>query len=320
MILLSSREKNLLLMVGFVALWNSGFIAAAFGLPYTGTFTLLFYRYLMLTGLVFAYLYTTNQLQWFGWYHVRNQMLIGVLAHGVWLSCALLAIEYGVPAGFVALIVALQPLATGALSGVVVGESVPWNQWLGLVVGFSGVAIPVAFRIDFSDASSIFAWLLPVGSVVAITVASLFQRKISLKEGNRSMPKGLALFYQGLATTLVMAGPAVLREQLSVEWNLPFLSSLIWLTLGVSLGAYTLMWLLIGRIDATRVASLFYLGPPVTMLMAWAAFGDSIQPIDMTGLALVALGVFLTYMQPPAFLNRLPRRSTAWQARAQKNR
>ena len=224
------------------------------------------------------------------------------------------------PAGFVALVVALQPLATGALSGIVVGESVPWNRWLGLVVGFLGVAIPVMFRIDFNDTSSIFAWLLPVGSVIAITIASLFQRKISLKEGNRNMPKGLTLFYQGLATTLVMAGPAVLREELYAEWNLAFLSSLIWLTLGVSLGAYTLMWLLIGRIDATRVASLFYLGPPVTMLMAWAAFGDSIQSVDMTGLALVALGVFLTYVQPSALLNRLPRRGVALQARVQRNR
>jgi drug/metabolite transporter (DMT)-like permease len=58
--------------------------------------------------------------------------------------------------------------------------------------------------------------------------------------------------------------------------DFPFMLTMVWLVLGVSLGAYGLMWGLIARLDANRVASLFYLGPPVTMLMAWAVFGDTI--------------------------------------------
>ena len=64
--------------------------------------------------------------------------------------------------------------------------------------------------------------------------------------------------------------------------------------LAVSLGAYGLMWLLIKRINATRVASLFYLCPPVTMFMAWLTFGDTITFIDGIGLAIVFTGVLLT--------------------------
>lgn len=52
-------------------------------------------------------------------------MVVGVLAYGVWLSCVLLSLEYNVSAGIIALIVALQPLATGAFSGVVVGANQP---------------------------------------------------------------------------------------------------------------------------------------------------------------------------------------------------
>jgi drug/metabolite transporter (DMT)-like permease len=69
---------------------------------------------------------------------------------------------------------------------------------------------------------------------------------------------------------------------------------MLWLILAVSLGAYGLMWLLIERMDATRVASLFYLGPPVTMLMAWIAFGDVLQVMDIVGLAVVFAGVWVT--------------------------
>jgi len=296
----NQKQKTFWLITGFVILWNTGFIGAEFGLPYAGIFTFMFYRYLALTLLLLLYLYAWNQLQWIGWGYARSQMLIGVLAHGVWLSCVFVALDYGVPAGIVALVVALQPLATGAFSGMVAGEPTPWKRWAGLVVGFTGVAVPVIYEVNFDNPTEVFAWLIPLGSVIAITVASLYQRKLSLE---REYPEGsvtLSLFYQSLATTIAVAGPAMLSEGLSVEWNLTFISSLIWLVLGVSLGAYALMWLLIERIDATRVASLFYLGPPVTMLMAWLAFGDEVHLVDLTGLGLVALGVFVTYLKVPS--------------------
>ncbi len=280
-------------------LWNSGFIGAEYGLPYTGPFTLLFYRYLALTLLVALYVKVTGQFYWVGWRYVWHQMLIGVLAHGVWLSCVLIAIDEGVPAGIVALVVALQPLVTGALSGVMAGEPTPWNRWLGLVIGFAGVALPVVTRVNFRDPTEVFAWFIPLGSVIAITIASLFQRKITLQKEHLNVPRSLSLFYQSLATTLAVTVPALASEQLSVEWNTAFVSALIWLIIGVSLGAYSLMWILIDRIDATRVASLFYLGPPVTMLMAWLAFGDQVAIIDVAGLGLVFVGVFLTYLKYP---------------------
>ncbi len=112
----SAQQKTAGLIISFVLLWNSGLIAAEYGLPYAGPFSLLFYRYLALTLLLFAYLAISNQLIRVGWRQAWHQMLIGVLAHGAWLLCVLIAVDYGVPAGLVALIVALQPLATGALS------------------------------------------------------------------------------------------------------------------------------------------------------------------------------------------------------------
>jgi len=302
---LSDKQKDFWLITGFVFLWNSGFIAAEYGLPYTGTFTLLFYRYLALTLLIFVYLRIKNQFNCVPWRYAWPQLLIGVLAHGVWLSCVLMAIDYGVPVGIVALVVALQPLATGAFSGIVVGEKASWNEWLGLLIGFAGVAVPVVTRVNFNDAHEVFAWLIPLGSVIAITAASLFQRKLNLNKDYPKMSGGMSMFYQSLATTVAVLLPAIIIEDLWVEWNMVFVSALLWLVLGVSLGAYSLMWVLIKRIDATKVASLFYLGPPVTMVMAWLAFGDKVEVVDITGLALVFTGVFITYLKfPTAFLGK----------------
>ncbi|HKL21348.1 MAG TPA: hypothetical protein VJ904_06050 [Tichowtungia sp.] len=40
----------------------------------------------------------------------------------------------------VALVVALQPLLTGALSGKVTGEATPLHRWIGMGIGLAGVA------------------------------------------------------------------------------------------------------------------------------------------------------------------------------------
>ena len=294
----SMRRKIVLPALAFVLLWNSGFIGAEYGLPYTGPFTLIFWRYLALTILLFIYLAIKKRFRKIGRSAMAYNMLVGFLAHGVWLSGVLLALEQNVPAGIIALVVALQPLATGAFSGMVTGEPTPFHRWLGLLTGFGGVALTVLFRVDFNAPASVFGYFIPIGSVAAITVATLIQRKMDISTTNYHLPLDLTLFYQSLATMVALAIPAILVEHLETRWEPEFVFAMLWLTVGVSLGAYALMWLLIERMDATRVASLFYLGPPVTMLMAWIAFGDTLQLMDIIGLAVVFAGVALTYIKP----------------------
>ncbi|MGD8569127.1 MAG: DMT family transporter [Gammaproteobacteria bacterium] len=279
----------------FVLLWNSGFIGAEYGLPYAGPWTLLFWRYAALTAVMGLWLGLRGRLTWPGRQAVGHTALVGVLAHGVWLSCALISLDMGVPAGIVALVTALQPLLTGTLSGAVLGERTNAWQWLGLVLGFCGVVVAVGARLSFDTTVSLSGYLIPFGSVVAITVASLLQRRREQQGVTMRLADDTVLFYQSAATALALLLPAWWVEAFATEWTLPFIATMSWLVLVVSLGAYWSMWRLLVRHDATRVASLFYLSPPVTMLMAWAAFGDQIILSDIVGLAVAGVGVMLVY-------------------------
>lgn len=107
------------------------------------------------------------------------------------------------------------------------------------------------------------------------------------------MPMLLGLFYQAIATAAAVMLPALMLEGLAGDADPAFMAWMAWLIVGVSLFAYALMWKLIERMDAIRVASLFYLGPPVTMLMSWIAFGDTLLSSDVAGLFVVAVGVAL---------------------------
>lgn len=294
---ISSQHYTWLLAISFVLLWNSGFIGAEYALPYTKPLTLLFWRYWVLALILFAYLILRGRLQWPGTQAVLIAFLVGILAHGIWLGCVFYSLQYGVPAGIVALIVALQPMTTGALSGLVVGERTPLIRWAGLLIGLGGVMIAVLARTELSDAGSVFAYFFPFGSVLAITAASLILRRLEVQRHSSRLAVDVGLFYQSLGAALAITLPAIFFEGLVAEWTPVFVGAMLWLILGVSLMAYALMWLLIERIDATRVASLFYFGPPVTMLMAWAAFGDRLLATDWVGLGIIAAGVILTQMR-----------------------
>jgi len=284
----------------FVLLWNSGFIGAEYGLPYTGPWTLLLWRYMALSALLGLWLLATRRFIWPGAGAAWRTALVGVLAHGVWLGCVLMAIDMAVPVGIIALVTSLQPLLTGSLSGLMTGERTGLRQWMGLVLGFCGVAIAVGARLTLDDQAPALGYLLPLGSVVGITVASLLQRRWAQQRVRTDLPLDATLFYQSLATTLAVLVPAWLAEGLATRWTAPFIATMAWLVLAVSLGAYWSMWRLLAQQQATRVASLFYLSPPVTMLMAWIAFGDKLIPTDLIGLAVAGAGVWLVYRRGTA--------------------
>lgn len=298
------------LILSFVLFWNSGFIGAEYGLPYTGPYSLLFWRYTALSLILLVVLLLRRKSIWPGAKPAGFAAIVGLLAHGVWLGCVIISLERGVPAGIVALVVALQPMTTGALSGWATGERTSIMQWVGLLIGFSGVLLVVGTRMKLGgvDTPGAFGYLIPFGSVAAITVASLLQRRMELKSRHYLLPLDQALFYQSLGTILLVALPAFFVEQLATEWTMPFITAMLWLIIVVSLGAYALMWKLLSRMDATRVAGLFYLGPPVTMVMGWLAFGDTLQPMDIVGLMIVAFGVLLV-QTPAGMMRRLLRLS-----------
>jgi len=78
-----------------------------------------------------------------------------------------------------------------------------------------------------------------------------------------------------------------------VVWSGEFIFALVWLVVVLSLGAMTVLWLLIRAQAATQVASLFFLVPPVTALVAWPLFGETLNLKSVVGMLLVVGGVLL---------------------------
>jgi drug/metabolite transporter (DMT)-like permease len=186
-----------------------------------------------------------------------------------------------------ALIVGLQPILTAFAAAPLLGERVTRVQWLGFVLGFSGVVLVVweKFSLDRLNTASV-AWAIV--SLLSITFGTLYQKRFCPRFDIRS-----GSIIQFGAALLLVAPLAFLMETRQVNWTGEFMFALAWLVLVLSLGAISLLFYLIEHGEATRVSSLFYLTPLVTALMAYAMFGETLSALAMAGMLLGIAGVAL---------------------------
>jgi drug/metabolite transporter (DMT)-like permease len=286
----SQDQKDMLVALTpllFVLLWSTGFLGAKFGLPHAEPLTFLLIRF----ALVCAILLPIAMLTGARWPQTRSAVLhiaiAGLLIHATYLGGVFIAIHRGLPAGTAALITGLQPLLTGLVAAPYLGERISRRQWLGLLLGFGGVFMVVADKASLAEAN--LGNVLPAFvAVLGITIGTLYQ-----KRHGGSMDVRTGSIIQFAASGLVMAMLAPLFETMQVAWTGEFLFALGWLTLVLSLGAISLLILMIRHGAASRVASFFYLVPATTALFAYLLFGETLGPISLAGMVVTALGVAL---------------------------
>ena len=267
----------------FVFLWSTGFVVAKYGLPYAPPLKFLAMRF-ALTIAVLLPIILALRASWPSREACGHLVVSGLLVHAGYLSGVWCAIELGMPAGVSALIVNLQPILTAA-AGPWLGERVGPKHWLGLVLGFAGVLLVVGHKVSVTGMPQAAVWLC-VMSLLSITAGTLYQKKHAASFDLRT---GTAIQY---AASLAVVGPlAWLLEDEGFEWTAEFAIAMAWSVLGLSIGAIFLMFMLMARGSATRVASLFYLVPPSTAILAWLMFGESYGWPAAAGMVLAALGV-----------------------------
>jgi drug/metabolite transporter (DMT)-like permease len=271
----------------FVLLWSTGFLGAKFGLPYSEPLTFLLIRFVLVCLILLPVALLTGAQ----WPRTKGAILhiaiAGLLIHATYLGGVFIAIHRGLPAGTAALITGLQPLLTALVAAPYLGERISRRQWLGLLLGFAGVFMVVAEKAGLAEAN--LGNVLPAFvAVLGITVGTLYQ-----KRHGGSMDVRTGSIIQFAASGLVMALLAPLFETMQVTWTGEFVFALGWLTVVLSLGAISLLILMIRHGAASRVASFFYLVPATTALFAYLLFDETLGPVSLAGMVITALGVAL---------------------------
>lgn len=270
----------------FVLLWSTGFIGARFGLPYIEPLTFLAVRMIFVVAIL-GVIALAARTRWPTRAEVGHSLMAGAMVHGLYLGGVFTAISQGVPAGISALIPGLQPILTSTIASRFMGEPVSRTQWLGLVLGLAGVVLVLHNR-EMVAAGSVIGWIATFVSLIGITLGTLYQKRycggIDWRAGNLVQYIGAGcLFWLG----------AFGFETRVIHWSGELIFAMSWLVLVLSLGAVGLMYWLIRRSAATGFASLFYLVPAVTALLAYFLFGERLDALSIAGMVVCAVGVVL---------------------------
>jgi drug/metabolite transporter (DMT)-like permease len=285
---------RLVVPVVFVLIWSTGFILAKAALPHADLQLFLVARF-TLAALAMALAAAFAGAPWPGIRGAAPHLLAGALMQGVYLCASYWAITHGMAAGVMALLGALQPLFTALFAVSFLGKRLHSRAWIGLSIGFAGVALVLAPKLASHGAGS-FTWLT-VGaallSVLGVTAGSIVQKWLGATDIRVSAS------IQNISGALVAMVVLILVG--SWRWDAaPILwGALGWSVLVPSMVATTLLMWMMRHGDATKVTALLLLVPPIAAVQAYALFGETLAPVQFVGFAFALGGVLLTRSSKP---------------------
>jgi drug/metabolite transporter (DMT)-like permease len=270
----------------FVFIWSSGYIVAKVAAPHAEPLSFLLVRYAGVVALMLA-LAVLWQTRWPSRREALHLAVAGIGIQALYLGGVWVAVKQGLPAGIAALIVNLQPVLTAALAPLV-HERVSRVQWLGVALGLAGVLIVLWPKL--TQAGDVFAGpaLLCVMSLLAITAATLYQKRLVPSFDVRAGQ--VIQFAASFAVTLPFA---LAFESFHIEWNAQVAAAMAWSIVVLTGGGMSLMFLMLRHGKATTMTGTMYLVPSITAAMAWLMFGETLAASAVAGMLVTLFGVYL---------------------------
>jgi O-acetylserine/cysteine efflux transporter len=222
-------------------------------------------------------------------------------------------ISHRVSGPVASLLTTLTPLYLLALGALAFGERIGRRSWIGLTLGFAGVALVATARTGEVAPTDVFVLAL---AQVCWSVYSVLTKPMT-KEVSPLVWTYLVLVVGGLPLLCLspfVGGPAMLALD-ATGWAL-----LLYLSLAATVLGNALWTWLLRHLPASTTGLTVFLNPPLTTASKWVlasvfplAFAFSIRPQEWAGGALALTGVAIAVLRPP------PHRAAAASATARSN-
>lgn len=272
----------------FLLLWSGGFTVAKLGISDADPLTLLALRYACVVVILLPFfLVMRPALPATGaqWFHLS---FVGFLIQVAYFGTAWMAFSNGGSAGTVALITSLQPILVALIMPVLSQERVSVKRWMGLLLGLVGTAL-VLLGNSAVGVVSLTVIVFAVSALLAFTLATVWEKRFGV--AHHPLTSNMLQYIVGLACTLPLA---MMLEPMNIRVTAPFMFALAYLVLGNSLLAISLLLMMIRQGEATRVSALFFLVPPMSAFIAWLVLGEHMSQMAWIGMAVAAIGVWMT--------------------------
>lgn len=195
-----------------------------------------------------------------------------------------------ISAGAVSLIVASIPLAIAVMQMLMFPKLRTANPriWLGLLIGFSGVAILIVsgggdVKLDLRGVA------LALLSVILWSLGTLYSGTVRLRS-HMVVQSGLQMLFAGLG---ILAVSFVTGESHSLKVSSESLLALLYLIIFGSIVAYSAYLHIIKSWPLAKANTYAYINPMVAVFMGWLLLKEPITPSILLSMAVILAGVLL---------------------------
>ncbi len=285
MVTTSGRHLPLVPAAAFVLVWSSGYIAGPYGVEAMSPLMLVALRFVLATVIAWALARTLRGPLRVSRADAVRIAVSGLVLNGVQFAAMYLAFDAGLGATLAALMHSLSPVLTALLAAAFLGERLTRLQVLGFVIGVAGVLLVLGPDVD--EAGGTVGLLCGVVSVLGLSIGTLGQRWI----GHAPDPLWSGAIQFGVAAppllvlALVVEGTDVVRDPVAAG------TALVYLAVVNSILGLGLLGLLVRARGAGAAASVFFLMPPVTAVLAWLLLGETLNAREIAGLVITVVGV-----------------------------
>lgn len=168
------------------------------------------------------------------------------------------------------------------------GEQINYRIVIGLFIGFIGVGFVVMSKIDLSSTSYI-GIICSIISLLGLCFGNLYQKKYC-SEMNLFSGSAIQLFASTLLTM-----PFLYFEDIRVNWNMDFIIALSYMGIGVSIGAVSLLYIMIKNGEVSKVASIFYFVPVSASILSYFLLDQAIDKYIVLGIFFIFGSILLIH-------------------------
>jgi drug/metabolite transporter (DMT)-like permease len=226
---------------------------------------------------------------------LRTMLMLGIISLLLLFlgNVGLVYAEETVPSGLSSLGFAVMPLYVALIELFLPhGEPLPVRGWLGLFIGFTGLAAllwPSLHNALVGNRQLLLALIALLGAAFAWAVGSLLSRHAHLQV-NTFVAASWQMIIAGCFDLLL--GTALGNWQ-HFHLNRAAVGSLAYLITGGSLLGYTGFVYLIEHVPVAKVMSYTYVNPVVAVLLGIFLLHERPEPTEFIGMTAIVFAVFL---------------------------